>query len=132
MSTPQINPGQSAVVGINGNGTTGNVLPLGSLIASIDNYAAAYVAKIQPDNAAQVYFNLVPKSVPVGQTITVNVTLTGTSQDGTALPPVTLPFQLVGAAPPPQAVAIAPSTPNVSSQFANSSTDPGSGTVQLI
>jgi hypothetical protein len=132
MPNPQINPGQSAVVGISGQGTGGTVLPLGSLSVSIDNYAAAFVAKIQPDNNAQAYYNLVPKSVPAGTTVTVTVTLSGTNQAGVALPSVTQQFDLIGAALPPQDTAIVPSAPNISTQFATSSTDPGTATVQLI
>lgn len=132
MANPQINPGQSAVGGVNGQGAGGTTLPLGSLTVSIDNYAAAFVAKIQPDNAAQAYYNLVPKSVPAGTTVTVTLTFNGTNQAGVALPPVTQQFDLIGAPLPPQDTAIVLSPPNVSTQFATASTDPGSATVTLV
>ena len=109
-------------------------MPLGSLTATIDNYAAAYVAKITPDGAPAnfAYFNVVPKSVPQGQTVTVTITLTGTNASGVALPPITQQFDLVGAAVPPQDTTLVLSPPNISTQFATASTDPGSGTVTLI
>jgi hypothetical protein len=59
MANPQIQPGQSLVCGVYGKDSTGvNTLPLSSLTATVDNYTAAYVAKIQPDNNAPAYFNL--------------------------------------------------------------------------
>ena len=131
MPNPQIQPGESAVVGIIGqNGTS--TLPLGSLSVSIDNYGAAFVAKIQPDMSAQAFYNLVPKSVPAGTTITVTVTLNGTSQNGVVLPPITAQYDLVGPPVGPQANEIVTSPANISSQFVTSSVDPGSGTVVLI
>jgi hypothetical protein len=133
MANPQIQPGQSLVCGVYGKDSTGvTTLPLSSLTATVDNYAAAYVAKIQPDNNAPAYFNLVPKSVPVGQTITVNVTCQGSSQIGTPLPPVSIAVDLVGPPPPPQAAELQIVSTGPRSQFATSSVDPGNATVTLL
>jgi hypothetical protein len=45
MPNPQVSPGQSAVQGVNGVAADqSTILPLGSLTATIDNYAAAFVA----------------------------------------------------------------------------------------
>jgi hypothetical protein len=135
MPNPQINPGQSAVQGVSGVAADGStVLPLGSLTASIDNYAAAFVAKIVPGGAPANfgYYNCVPKNVPPGSTITVTVTLTGTNASGAALPPVTQQYDLIGPPLPPQDTTLVLSPANISTQFATASVDPGSATVTLI
>lgn len=110
------------------------ILPLGSLIASIDNYAVAFVAKISPSGAPANYgyYNLVPKNVPPGTTVTVTVTLTGTNATGAALPPVTQSYDLIGPPLPPQDTTLTLSPANISTQFAASSVDPGTASATLI
>jgi hypothetical protein len=125
MPNDQISAGQTAVVGVFGEGAL-----LGSLSASTDNYAAAYVAKVQPDTSVQAYYQVVPKLTPGGPTVTVTVTLTGTSMNGTALPTVTKSFDCLQPAAPAQATGILQSPSNLT--FAPLAPDPGSATVVLI
>ena len=113
----------------------GDTAPLGSCSVTLDRYGIAYLAKIQPDNAAQAYYQLVPRAggIAQGQVVTVTVTLTGTSQDGTALPSITNQFDLIGPPVGPQAANIVSSPPNLTSFPASSAAaDPGAATVQLI
>jgi hypothetical protein len=135
MSNPQVSPGQSAVQGVSGLAADqSTILPLGSLTATIDNYAAAFVAKISPSGAPANYgyYNLVPKNVPAGSTITVTVTLTATNASGAPLPPVTQSYDLIGPPLPPQDTTVVLSPANISTQFATASSDPGTATATLI
>jgi hypothetical protein len=119
---------QGHLLGVQGADASGNPLPTASLVATLDDYADAYIAK---DNANALW--LIPRnpnSIPQGGSKTVNVTLTGTSQDGGALPSTQFLVVLEGAPIPPQATQIIVSSFG-SLQMLSIPPDPGSATVTL-
>lgn len=116
-----------AIQTIIGLDASGNRAPLASVSVTVDDYSHAYVADL-PEPAASRYA-IVPKNVAPGQPVTVNVTIHGTSQDGTQLPPVTQQYTITEPAPPPQAVTLSPNIPSLGSGSAPA--DPGSPTATL-
>lgn len=122
-------PGTIAKFAFAGLDAAGQVRQLLSLVATIDNYAAAYVAKVGPANPDQ--FAVVPKGIPAAGVITtVTVTLTGTALDGTVLPSQTAQVDIQGPPAPPPATHLSIGTAGVGSYPIP--VDPGSATVTLI
>ncbi len=86
-----------------------------SFNVQVADYSLGYVAK---QGGSRIFF--VPK-VP-GM---VNVVITGTSQDGTALPTVTITYQTSSAPPPQQATHFVPGPITVTSINIGTPADPG-------
>ena len=86
--------------------------------AQVDNYPVAYIA-LQGGN----HLHVVAKTVG-----TVNVTINGHSDDGTALPPLSLQF-VISAPPVPQATHFVATTPAVKGTDITTPADPGTDTV---
>ncbi len=126
---PVLTSGLIAVMNFSGADAAGNLKPLLSLSATIDDYADAYIAANNPGSLM-----LVQKvTQPVGQVKTVNITFNGVSQSGNVLPPKVQAFDLAGAAPPPQATQVQISNVIVRDTIGVTvPVDPGSGTVTLI
>lgn len=126
MTNIQVANGGWASSHIRANDAQGNAQSLGTLTATIDNYAAAYVAKV-----AVGQFGVVPKVMPPsGGFTTVTVTLHGTSVGGNPLPDVVQSYDLQGPAGAPQATTFF--IDSTAAQVGNQPADPGSPTVSLL
>jgi hypothetical protein len=105
---------------------TGGPATAGSITATIDNYAAAYVAPFV--NPGPRWFIVVPKLFNPGTT-TVTVTINGTDASGNSLPSNSVQYDIVGAAGPAPATQF--SIANVTTTTTNPPADPGVPTVTL-
>ena len=124
MSNIAIPPGSYAAISLGAQDANQQFQSLSALSASIDNHGAGYIA---PTGVGQ--FAIVPNTVAAGQTITVNVTITGVSLNGTVLPSLVYSADLQGPNVTPQAVAVV-----VVSQSLSSGTpppDPGSAMIAI-
>lgn len=130
----QIPAGKLAQMTVFAKDASGNALPFGSLTATIDNAAVAYVAVqgIAPDHS-NALLDIVPKApLPApGTAVTVTVTCSGTSQIGNPLPPLVQSFDIQGPPPPPQATAITDTT-SVRDTLFTFPVDPGTATITVI
>jgi len=111
--------------------TDGSNQHLSSLSAKIDNYAAAYIVPFT--NAAfgggPGTFAIVPKTDPTA--VTVNVTVSSKSLNGTALPDLVISADLAANAPvPPQAAILSVASVMVGNNV-SIAPDPGVDTITI-
>lgn len=117
IQIPAFQTAQVTLTGVGGS--------LSSLSATIDDYVqGAFIAPRGP-----LTFQIIPRA-GVAAAVTVNVTITGKSMNGTVLPVLVVSADLAPNANSPQATAVAIQSSTVGT-FTGDPSDPGSATIAI-